>query len=313
MVANQLIVRALPVLPRGFVSRFAMRYVAGATLDDALAVMRELERRGRSATIDVLGEEHETRHHVEHLVAEYRRVLELSEHPSATLSVRMTALGLRLDEGLSWENLRALAVEAGERGRDLTIDMEDSSTVDQTLDAYRRLRGDGLDHAGIVLQAYLRRTLADVRELAPLQPRVRVVKGIWVEPYAVAYQDFETIRRNYVHTLERVLDCGSYVEIATHDEWLVAEALSLVDRFGRAPDEVEFQMLLGVKDELGDVLVRDGHQVRVYVPYGEHWWEYCLRRLRENPQVARYVIEDSLKTMTGRSPGPSRPAVAGRA
>jgi proline dehydrogenase len=175
--------------------------------------------------------------------------------------------------------------------------MEDSSTTDATLRAYRALRHAGADNVGIVLQAALRRTLADARELGPLRPRVRVVKGIWVEPYAVAYQDFWTVRHNFVAVLERLLEAGCYVEIATHDEWLVASALALLDRFGRGPESYEFQLLLGVREELGDVLVRDGHRVRVYVPYGEQWWEYCLRRLKENPSLARHVLAHPVRAL----------------
>lgn len=289
----------LPLLPKQFVWRFASRYVSGSTVMDGSATIAALEARGRVATLDVLGEESTTRDQVRAVVAEYDRGLAViaDRHPSSTLSIRITAFGARIDPDLCWAELRGFIGRAAERDVQITIDMEDSTTVDQTFDLYRRLRAEGLDNVGIVLQSYLRRTLADVRDLAELTPRVRVVKGIWIEPYAVAYQDYDTIRQNYVHMLDRLIRNESYVEIATHDEWLVAAALELIDRHGLTNDRYEFQMLLGVRDELEEVLTQEGHRVRIYVPYGERWWEYCLRRLRENPQVMRYVLDDTVRSL----------------
>jgi proline dehydrogenase len=298
MVANPA-AQVLPLLPKSFVWRFARRYVSGSTVDDAARTISALEARGCVATLDVLGEESTSRKQVNEVVAEYDSGLATvaERHPDSTLSVRITAFGARFDEPLCWAELLGFAQRAAGRGVGITIDMEDSTTVDQTFDLYRRLRAEGLDNVGIVLQSYLRRTLGDVRDLAALKPRVRVVKGIWIEPYAVAFNDFETIRRNYVHVLDRLMQAGSYVEIATHDEWLAAAALELIDRHGLPPDRYEFQLLLGVREELADVLVSEGHRVRVYVPYGQRWWEYCLRRLRENPQMTRHVLNDSVRSL----------------
>jgi proline dehydrogenase len=291
--------QVLPLMPRSLVWRFARRYVSGATVAEADVTISELEAGGCVATLDVLGEESTTRGQVRSVVEEYDGGLTMvaERHPRSTLSVRITAFGSRIDEELAYQGLRDFAARAAERGISITIDMEDSTTVDQTLRLYRRLRGEGLDNVGIVLQSYLRRTLADIRDLADLTPRVRVVKGIWIEPYSQAYQDYETIRQNYVHMLGRLIAAGSYVEIATHDEWLVAAALELIDRHGLGRDQYEFQMLYGVREELERVLSGDGHVVRIYVPYGPRWWEYCLRRLRENPQMTSYVMRDSLRSM----------------
>jgi proline dehydrogenase len=175
--------------------------------------------------------------------------------------------------------------------------MEDSSTTSETLALYRDLREGGHDNLGVVLQAALKRTLSDVGALADLNPNVRVCKGIYVEPAEIAYQDDEIIRLNFLDALEALFDIGSYVGIATHDDWLIGESLALVERRGLKTDDYEFQMLLGVRPELGDELVRDGHRLRIYVPFGRRWYEYSIRRLQENPKIAGYVALDTLKRL----------------
>jgi len=272
----------------------AKRYVAGSTLEDALRVAGALAERNRLATLDVLGEQFSSREQVMSMMTEYERALaELEhDHPSATLSVMMTGFGLRLDPRLCWENLRRLAKDAARRAIGLTLNMEDSTTVDATLDVYRRLRAEGFDGVGIVLQSCLRRTLDDVAALAHLQPRVRIVKGIWHEPESAAYLDAETISRNYLTILERLIACGGYAEVATHDEWLIERSLALLA--GHSPAQYEFQMLLGVTPKRGDALVAGGHRLRVYVPYGRDWYAYSLRRLRENPEMAQYIARDAI-------------------
>ena len=172
--------------------------------------------------------------------------------------------------------------------------MEDSSCTDETLRLYRELREAGLDNVGIVLQAYLRRTLADIEALSDLTPNVRLCKGIYVEPEEIAYQGFDEVRENFVRALEALLEGGSYVGIATHDEWLIREGERLVREAGRLRGEYEFQMLLGVRPERGTQLVEQGHRLRIYVPYGEQWYAYSLRRLQENPKIAGYIASDTL-------------------
>jgi proline dehydrogenase len=168
------------------------------------------------------------------------------------------------------------------------IDMEDSSTTDSTLALHHRLRNEGHDNLGVVLQAYLRRTLDDV----PGLDNVRICKGIYVEPADIAFQEFDEVRASYVRSLEALVAQGSYVGIATHDEHLIGEALRVVGEAGLSPDRYEFQMLLGVRSERADELVAAGHRLRVYVPYGTHWYEYSVRRLQENPKIAGYVARD---------------------
>jgi proline dehydrogenase len=171
--------------------------------------------------------------------------------------------------------------------------MEDSSCTDETLRLYRELRETGLDNVGVVLQAYLRRTLDDIEALADLSPNVRLCKGIYVEPEEIAYQGFDEVRENFVRALGALVDGGSYVGVATHDEWLIEEGERLVREAGRSPAEYEFQMLLGVRPQRGTELVKAGHRLRIYVPYGEEWYAYSLRRLQENPKIAGYIASDT--------------------
>jgi proline dehydrogenase len=293
---DRVLVRAMPAVPRAIVRPLSRRYIAGPGLDDALETIHALGRAGRSATVDVLGEQLTTRAQVDDLVAEYRRALDAfgREGADATLSVKMTGLGLALDRDLCAENVRSLVAAARERSLRVELDMEDSTTTTATLDVYRSLREQGFDNVVIALQAYMRRTLDDVRSLAALTPSVRLVKGIWVEPAAIAYADHDTVRANYARLLDELLGGGAFVAIASHDEWLHWRALELIDRHGVGRDAYEFQMLLGVREQLGDALVADGHGVRIYVPYGAEWHAYSLRRFQENPQLAHHVAGDLL-------------------
>ena len=287
----------LTAVPEAVVERFARDYVAGPSLADAVRVADDLSRAGRLVSFDVLGEGYDTPEKTRALADQYVAILdaERTAITSPTLSVMMTGLGLLIDPDLCGENLTRVAKEARSRGCDITINMEDSSTTTATLEAYRRLRRDGFDNVGIVLQAALRRTLADVADLADLAPRVRIVKGIWVEPFAVAHDDPDVIRANYVRIVERVLDAGGYVEIATHDDWLIAESRERLRERGLEPSAYEFQVLLGVRPELADILLADDQRVRVYVPFGLEWYEYCMRRFRENPAFAQHVVRASTR------------------
>ena len=299
MAGNMLdraLVLAMPAVPKVLVQPLSRRYIAGPDLADALETIHMLDQAGRSATVDVLGEQLTTRTQIEDLVQEYQRALDAfaRERVNATLSVKMTGLGLAVDPKLCAANVRALVAAARDTSLTVELDMEDSDTTTATIDLYRSLRDEGFDNLVIALQAYLRRTLSDVRALAPLAPRVRLVKGIWIEPATVAYADYETIRANYVRLLEELLGSGAFVAIASHDEWIHWRALESIDRHGLDQDAYEFQMLLGVRAHLGDALVRDGHPVRVYVPYGVDWHAYSVRRFQENPQLAHHVMADML-------------------
>jgi proline dehydrogenase len=294
---DRAIVRVLPAVPRPVVRRLSSRYIAGAELADACRVVRSLNERGRLATIDVLGEEVTRREQARELVTAYMDVFETirQQELGSNVSVKLTGLGLKLERDFCRDNLARIVRCAAERDNFVRIDMEDSSTTSDTLAVYGELREQGLDNVGVVLQAYLKRTLADIAALAPLRPNVRVCKGIYVEPPEIAYQEYATVRLSFVEAVAALLDAGAYVAIATHDEWVIAEALALVEERGLAPSEYEFQMLLGVREELGDELVREGHRLRIYVPFGRQWYEYSLRRLQENPKIAGYIALDTLK------------------
>ena len=296
MILDRAIARLLPAVPKPIVHRLSQPYIAGSRLEDACRVVKRLNGAGKMATIDVLGEEITHEDEARAIAKAYRDVFETIERQQldSNVSVKLTALGLKLDYELCRENLESVVREAAGRSNFVRIDMEDSSTTSDTLSLYRGLRESGLDNVGVVLQAYLRRTVDDIRDLADLRPNVRLCKGIYLEPPDLAYQDYEEVRANYVHALELLLDGGCYVGIATHDEWLLAEGRRLVAEHGLRREEYEFQMLLGVRSELGDELVRQGHRLRIYVPFGEHWYGYSLRRLQENPKIAGYVAADTL-------------------
>ena len=294
---DRAIARMLPAVPRPVVRRLSSRYIAGEELDDAIGAVRTLNAAGKKATLDVLGEEVESSEEALEIRAEYERALAELEAQGldANVSVKLTALGLNVDPALCGEAVRALVGAAGESGRFVRSDMEDSSTTTATLDLYRELRAEGHDNVGIVLQAMLRRTMDDVHELLELRPNVRVCKGIYLEPAEVAYQGHDTVRFNFAEAVAALLDGGAKVAVATHDDWVVSEALTLIEERGLGFDRYEFQLLLGVKEGLADELVREGHTVRIYIPYGRQWYEYSLRRLQENPRIAGYVAADTLR------------------
>ena len=299
----------LPAVPRPVVRRLSERYIAGSELADACRVVKVQNERGRKGTIDVLGEEIRTRGEARALVDEYTDVFEAIKRQrlDSGVSVKPTGLGLNLDRAFFRENLAAIVRCAEERGNFVRIDMEDTSTTSETLAAYRDLREAGHEHVGVVLQARLRRTLDDVAELADLRPSVRVCKGIYLEPEDVAYQGFDEIRESFVRLMEAVAEAGGYLAIATHDEWLVERGIELVARLGLDRDAYEFQMLLGVREGLGDRIVADGHRLRIYVPYGRRWYEYSMRRLQENPKIATYVALDTLGRLVPGGDGRSAP------
>jgi proline dehydrogenase len=303
-LVDSAIVRLLPAVPRPVVRRISERYIAGEELDDALRVVRRLNDEGKTATIDVLGEEIANPDEARAIAAAYRETFEAIERGrlDSNVSVKLTALGLKLGYELCRENLEDVVRHAAARGNFVRIDMEDSSTTDETLRLYRELRAEGHENVGIVFQARLKRTLADIRGLAELRPNVRICKGIYLEPPEIAYRDFDSIRASFVQALEELLDAGCYVGIATHDEWLVEQGQRLVADRGLARKEYEFQMLLGVRPALGDRLVRGGHRLRIYTPFGRHWYAYSLRRLQENPKLAGYIAADTVgRLLPGRN------------
>jgi proline dehydrogenase len=287
---DRALVHLLPAVPRPIVRRIADRYIAGEEIDDAVATVARLNAERMTATVDVLGEEIHNAEEAQEIVDAYHDSLDaIGEHSlDANVSVKPTGVGLKLGYDVGKANIESLVRHAAESDNFVRIDMEDSTTTDDTLRMYRELREAGLDNVGVVLQARLRRTLDDIAAIADLRPNVRICKGIYLEPEAIAFTDFEEIRASYVESLEALVETASYVGIATHDEFLISEGKLI------ARERYEFQMLLGVRESLGRELVREGERLRIYVPFGRQWYEYSLRRLQENPRIAGYVATDTV-------------------
>jgi proline dehydrogenase len=301
-IVDRLIATSLPAVPRPLVRHFADRYMAGETLADAVSTVASLNRIGAAATVDVLGEFVHEPAQCQATADQYVQLLDAIAHDrlDATVSVKLSALGLEIDPALALGHLRRVVEVAAGHGNRVRIDMEHSGLTDQTLAIYRTLREQGCDNVGIVLQAYLRRTFDDVRALADLTPSVRLVKGIYIEPPELAYTEGALVNRNFIALLRELVDMGCRVAVASHDEALVGEARRLADQRRLGPDRYEFQLLLGVKEPLRDELIAAGHRVRIYVPYGEAWYGYSLRRLKENPSIAGYVARDVVRGLAGR-------------
>lgn len=291
-VFNRLVVSTLPLVPRALVGRVARRYVAGATLEEALDTVRQLNRDGAMATLDLLGEAVSEPSRATASTEEYIRIVEAiaATDLDANVSLKPTSLGLAIDRELCLDNIRRIAACARQHGNFVRLDMEDRTTTDTTLWIYRTLQPE-LGNLGVVLQAYMRRTLDDIAALASEDANVRLCKGIYIEPRSHAWKSFDAVRLNFLAALEKLLRQNAYVAVATHDEYLVAGAIALIDRFQLPPERYEFQMLLGVAEPLRRILISQGHRLRVYVPYGRDWYAYSLRRLRENPAVAGHVMK----------------------
>ena len=292
---SRMVVLGLPLVPKFLVGRVAQRYVAGETRDEAFEEIGRLNERGAMATLDLLGEEVTDRGKAEAAVEEYLRLFDEIERRGvdSNVSIKLSLVGLAIDEGFCRDNVDRIAAAAARHGNFLRLDMEDRTTTDATLRIYHELfpRHGNL---GVVFQSYMRRTLNDIAGLPTVGANVRLCKGIYIEPRADAWKGYDTVRRNFIAALEKLMRNGVYVGIATHDEYLVCAARQLIDRYDLPKERYEFQMLLGVDEELRDILLAGGHRLRVYVPYGRDWYAYSMRRLRENPEVARHVIRGTL-------------------
>ncbi len=289
---DTLVKYGMPFVPKPIVGRVARRYVAGDTLDDAVHTLRALNEEGAMGTVDILGEEVREPVKATAAVEDYLRLLDRidEEKLDANISIKPTMLGLKFDQTLCEENLRRIVGRAAEFGNFVRIDMEDHTCTDNTLQLYRQMHEKHPSSVGVVLQSYLHRTIADINGLLPLDPNIRICKGIYREPREIAWKNFETIRANFVFAAEKLLSSGAYVGIATHDPHLVWAGMQIVDRLGLDRERYEFQMLLGVDPELRRVILANGHRLRVYVPYGRDWYPYSIRRLRENPTIAHHVV-----------------------
>ena len=287
----------LPLVPKPIVRHFSRRYIAGETVADMVRTAKALNADGFLATVDILGELSRSPEGALTAGEEYLRVMDemVAQGLKAKISVKLTQMGLKVDKALCYSIMERIVQKAEEQGSFVRIDMEDSTTTTDTLEIYERLREKFGTRVGPVIQAYLRRSLADVRALIQHPVNVRLCKGIYIELREIAYKDPEIINENYTALLEELFRGGAYVGIATHDEKLVFRAFQLIDRFGLTPEQYEFQMLLGVDEELRRIIRDAGHRLRVYVPFGTKWYAYSVRRLRENPALVGYVLKNLLR------------------
>mgnify|MGYP004702133581 CR=1 FL=1 len=293
---NYLVSKTIMHVPGPIVGYFAKGYIAGSHLDDAVRVTEAFNRQGMLTTIDILGEFIKTRDEARFFRDQCRQILEVirTQGLQSNLSLKPTQMGLLLDQEFAFQNIRELVKLARENQSFVRIDMEDVACTDATIDFYRRLRAEFPGHVGTVLQSYLRRTPADIDALCDEPMNFRLCKGIYNEKRLHAYKDPFVINRNFIYCLEKLFQKKAYVGIATHDEKLVFESLRLIEQYGLKKDEYEFQMLLGVDEELRQILVDGGHRLRVYVPYGEAWMPYSRRRLKENPMIAQHALKQLL-------------------
>ncbi len=289
---NKIIVAIVQLMPKAIVGIFSRRYIAGETLGEAVQLVKTLNNKGIFATIDVLGESVKTK---EEALEAKRKALEVlniidKSKLKANLSIKPTQMGLSIDEDFTFQQVSELVEKAKEINNFVRIDMEDSPYTDRTFNLYKKLR-ENYDNLGVVIQAYMKRTFDDAVLLNKLGANYRLCKGIYVEPPSIAYKDKQAVRDNYLKVLEIILKAGNYVGIATHDEYLINAAKKMIADLNISKDRFEFQMLLGVREDLRDKINADGYKIRIYVPFGKDWYPYSIRRLKENPQIAGYIFK----------------------
>jgi proline dehydrogenase len=289
---NNLIVGTLPYVPKPIVAKFAGKYIAGATLNDAMNTVRSLNAMKAMTTVDVLGEDIFTKDQAIGSRNGSTAVLTAiaEQKLDSNLSIKLTSLGLKMDKQFCLDNTNTIIETARASNNFVRIDMEDRTCTDDTLEVYRTMRSR-YEKVGIVIQAYLHRSEKDIRALTAEKANVRLCKGIYVEPADVAIKDRKGIQDNYLKLLRILMEGGSYVGIATHDDVLIDGAKRLIEELKLGKDRYEFQMLLGVRDETRKRLIDEGHRLRVYVPFGKDWYAYSVRRLKENPQMAGHVFK----------------------
>ena len=290
-ILDQLIASSLALVPKAIVGIVAKRYIAGETLEEALDVASELEPEGFLTTIDLLGEDVTEIEQARDAANLYGRALDEigKRNLNANVSLKPTQFGLKINKKECRNLIEWLLGRAVTHQNFVRIEMENSTCTTGTLDVYRSIRNQ-FENVGIVIQAYLRRSGDDIAAIRDFLPNVRIVKGVYVEDRRIAYKDPRIINKNYIHLAETLLAGGAYVAFATHDELLVWEACRLVERLGLPPTAYEFQMLLGVDEGLRNMIRDAGHRIRVYIPFGRDWHPYSVRRLGENPAIARHVM-----------------------
>ncbi|SDP58650.1 proline dehydrogenase family protein [Desulforhopalus singaporensis] len=295
---NKFISRALPYMPQKLVWQFSKEYIAGETIEDAIRASKELNEEGILTTIDVLGEFIKTLDEAEANKKEYLEVIEAAEAAKVdgNYSLKPTFFGLLIDKEVAYRHIREIVEKAASYNNFVRIDMEDSPCTDMEIEIFRRLKEEFPENVGLVLQAYLKRTYQDIKNLSDLNsPEVplnfRLCKGIYVEPASIAYKDYQEINEHFLQDIELMLKENMYPSIATHDKPVVEGAFRLLEKYKPAKDRYEFQMLYGVTPALRKSIVDAGHKMRVYVPFGKQWFGYCTRRVKENPAMASVIMK----------------------
>jgi len=296
-IFNPTIKAILPLVPKPLVRQIAKPYIAGETLEELVGVVEDLNLNGFSVATSILGEFVNEQNQAIEAGVDYIEVLTeiQSRNLDSNIHVKLTHLGLTIDKELCYSNLKSILKKAEETHNFVRIDMEDSSCTDDTLSIFEKAQRE-FENVGIVIQACMRRSMADIQKLNVLKANVRLCKGIYIEPRNIAYNDYQNVRENYSTLLKELLTAGCYVGIATHDEWLVQNAFQTIDDLGLNPTQYEFQMLYGVTPSLRQSIREAGHRLRVAVPFGPAWYPYSIRRLRKNPAIAGYVLKALFKS-----------------
>ena len=295
---NKLLADLLPYMPKKLIWIFSRRYIAGETIEDGLKACRELNQQGIEVTVDLLGEFISTIEQAEENKNKYLAIIErfTSEGITGNFSLKPTSFGLLIDRDICFTNIEEVVKKASEKKYFIRIDMEDSQCVDFEIEIYRKLQQKYPTHVGLVVQAYLKRTMNDLVNMnesrvngIPLN--FRLCKGIYVEPKEIAYKEPEEIREHYLDDLKFMFENNMYAGIATHDRFQVERAINMIKEKNIDHSKYEFQMLYGVTPELRNSIVKQGHKMRVYVPFGNDWFGYSTRRLKENPKMASQIVK----------------------
>ena len=315
-VLGRLIVATMPLAPKFIVKMVASRYVAGSRLEDAISTMRKLSSEGACFTVDVLGEEITSMEEANFFLEEYSMLIDsiVETKIDAHISIKPTAFGLLIDQESAYENILQITRKASENEIFVRLDMEDSRVTDSTIEIMMRIRSSGLSNIGVVLQGRLFRTNSDIEKICNMlgaDADFRICKGIYLEPGDIAYTDYRDIVNATNSAIETMMTRGAYTAVASHDYPVIEKTLELLEKFelssskrkatsnGKGPG-YEFQFLLGVRGDLRRKLAGEGHLTRIYVPYGKQWYEYGIRRLNENPEVATHVLKTLLMPWTNR-------------
>lgn len=299
---NKLIASILPYFPKKFVWIFSKPYIAGETVEEAIKVAKKLNKEGAMVTLDILGEFIKTLEEAKANKNEYLELIDRIEKEDidGNYSLKPTMFGLLLDKEVCYNHIREIVEKAAQYNNFIRIDMEDSPCTDMEIEIFRRLKKEYPNHVGLVLQAYLKRTLSDMENLLDIHTdeapvNYRLCKGIYVEPAEIAYKKYEEVNQHFIEDIEFCFKKGVYVGIATHDKPVIEGSYQLIKNYNMPKEKYEFQMLYGVTPALRKSIMEKDHRMRVYVPFGKQWFGYSTRRLKENPKMASHIIKAIFK------------------